>query len=70
MQLPDGTTRVVSDTVKLRIEAGDCGVFLLRLDRSGLVTDTWHPSVLDAQQQAEFEFALDGDWSASREPRG
>lgn len=47
------------ETRSLRIEVTQAGVYLFRLDVSGVsLADTWHLSVEDAMQQAAFEFGV------------
>jgi len=40
------------------------GFYLLRFnDAGGILSDTWHPSLDDAKEQAVFEFTIaDEDW--------
>ena len=51
-------------TAALLLEARDDGVFLERFAADGTeINDTWHVSVEDAKEQADFEFGyLLGDW--------
>ena len=42
---------------------GDSGFFLLHLYSDGRGNDTWHPSLEEAFEQAEFEFGVkEGEW--------
>lgn len=56
--------------VEISVESS--GVYLLHYNSSGeCFADTWHQSIGEAKEQAEFEYgsAL-SDWSESREPLG
>jgi hypothetical protein len=48
---------------------GDSGYYLMHLCDSGLGTDTWHESLEDALNQAEWEFGvLPDEWTDVHEP--
>lgn len=53
------------DAVWAQIEPADDAFYLLYLDADGKpMTDTWHETLGQAKQQAEFEFGImDDDWN-------
>lgn len=50
--------------VRLEISVSEDGVFLLRFDQNGdFCGDTWHQTIKDAKDQAQFEFNVtEVDW--------
>jgi hypothetical protein len=50
----------------VEIEESESGWTLLRLDAGGEpITDTWHESLVDAKEQARFEYEIaEHDWQA------
>jgi hypothetical protein len=47
----------------------DSGFFLMHICENGQVADTWHLTLEDAFQQAEFEFEVKPDeWTDTNEP--
>ena len=51
--------------VRIEIEEVKSGFFMYRYDAAGAcIADTWHSSLIDAKDQARFEFDLeDSDWT-------
>jgi hypothetical protein len=50
----------------VEIEPGDGAFYLLYMTPDGdCLTDSWHQTLLDAKEQARFEFGIEeGDWEA------
>lgn len=50
--------------VRVEIEETRSGFFLFHYDASGqCIADTWHATVVEAKEQAKFEFGIeDADW--------
>ncbi len=50
------------DVRSVRIVNDHGAIYLLRLDSLGeTIADTWHPTLVDAKLQADFEYEIDED---------
>ena len=63
----NGEPEKVEVPVTVSVTEGDGGYYLLRIDGHGnCLADTWHVSIIEAKEQASFEFGIhDTDWSTA-----